>query len=65
MKFSTKAIHIGSESDPNYGAVISPVYLTSTYRQKYPGKFDKYDYARGFNPNFTYLEQNLASLEEK
>jgi len=63
MKFSTKAIHIGSESDPNNGAVISPVYLTSTYRQKYPGKFDKYDYARGFNPNFTYLEQNLASLE--
>ena len=63
MKFSTKAIHIGNEPDPNNGAVIPPVFLTTTYRQKYPGKFEKYDYARGFNPNFTYLEQTLAALE--
>lgn len=63
MKFSTKAVHTGSVPDPIHGAVIPPVYLTSTYRQKYPGVFEKYDYARGFNPNFTYLEQTLASLE--
>ena len=62
MKFSTIAIHIGNEPDPNNGAVIPPVFLTTTYRQKYPGKFEKYDYARGFNPNFTYLEQTLAAL---
>ena len=60
MKFSTKAVHIGSEPEEVTGAVIPPVFLTSTYRQKSPGKFEKYDYARGFNPNFTYLEQNLA-----
>lgn len=64
MKFSTKAIHIGNESDPIHGAIIPPVYLTTTYRQKYPGRFKIYDYARGYNPNFTYLEQTLATLEE-
>lgn len=63
MKFSTKAIHIGQKPDPNNGAVIPPIFLTSTYRQKYPGVFEIYDYARGFNPNFTYLEETLASLE--
>ena len=63
MKFDTKAIHIGNESDPINGAVIPPVYLTTTYKQKYPGKFEKYNYARGFNPNFTFLEQTLAALE--
>ncbi len=63
MKFATKAIHIGSEPEKTTGAVIPPLFMTSTYRQEYPGKFEKYDYARGFNPNFTYLEQALASLE--
>lgn len=63
MKFSTKAIHIGSVPEKTTGAVIPPLFMTSTYRQESPGKFEKYDYARGFNPNFTYLEQALASLE--
>lgn len=63
MKFSTKAIHIGSEPEKSTGAVIPPLFMTSTYRQESPGKFEKYDYARGFNPNFTYLEQVLAALE--
>lgn len=63
MKFSTKAIHIGSEPETKTGAVIPPIFMTSTYRQEAPGKFEKYDYTRGFNPNFSQLEQTLASLE--
>lgn len=63
MKFSTKVIHVGSEPEKTTGAVIPPLFMTSTYKQVYPGKFDKYDYARGFNPNFTYLEQTIAALE--
>lgn len=63
MKFSTKAIHVGNEPESKTGAVIPPIFMTSTYKQVAPGVFDKYDYARGFNPNFTYLEETLASLE--
>ena len=63
MKFSTKAIHIGQKPDPSTGAIIPPVYLTSTYVQEAPDKHKGYDYTRAGNPNFTNLEQTLAALE--
>ncbi len=64
MKFSTQAIHQGQLPDPLTGAVIPPVYLTSTFKQKEPGKTSGYEYSRAGNPNFTNLEQTLASLEQ-
>jgi len=64
MKFSTKAIHIGQKADETTGAVIPPIYMTSTYKQKGPNQHKGYDYTRAGNPNFTNLEQTLASLEE-
>jgi cysteine-S-conjugate beta-lyase len=63
MKFSTKAIHVGQLPDPSTGAIIPPVYLTSTYVQEAPDKHKGYDYTRAGNPNFTNLEQTLAALE--
>ncbi len=64
MKFSTKAIHIGQEPDKETGAVIPPIYMTSTYAQEAPNKHKGYDYTRAGNPNFTNLEATLASLEQ-
>ncbi len=64
MKFSTKAIHVGQIPDPNTGAIIPPIYMTSTYLQQSPGQYKGYDYTRAGNPNFTNLEQTLAALEE-
>ncbi len=64
MKFSTKAIHKGQEADQSTGAVIPPIYMTSTYKQEWPNQHKGYDYTRAGNPNFTNLEQTLASLEE-
>lgn len=64
MRFSTKAIHVGQQPDPTTGAIIPPVYLTSTYVQASPGEDKGYDYTRAGNPNFTHLEQTLAALEE-
>ncbi|MFT4552315.1 MAG: cystathionine beta-lyase [Chlamydiales bacterium] len=63
MEFATKAIHVGQRPDPTTGAVIPPVYLTSTYVQEEPGKTLGYDYTRAGNPNFSNLEEMLASLE--
>ncbi|MFZ9045208.1 MAG: trans-sulfuration enzyme family protein [Cyclobacteriaceae bacterium] len=63
MKFSTKAIHVGQEPDKETGAMIPPVYLTSTYKQEAPDQHKGYDYTRAGNPNFTNLEQTLASIE--
>ncbi|MFO7613625.1 MAG: aminotransferase class I/II-fold pyridoxal phosphate-dependent enzyme, partial [Bacteroidales bacterium] len=63
MKFSTKAIHAGQKPDPSTGAIIPPVYLTSTYVQEAPEVHKGYDYTRAGNPNFTNLEQTLAALE--
>lgn len=63
MKFSTKAIHVGQKPDPSTGAIIPPVYLTSTYVQEAPDKHKGYDYTRAGNPNFANLEQTLAALE--
>ncbi len=64
MKFSTKAIHIGQDADKTTGAVIPPIYMTSTYKQEWPNQHKGYDYTRAGNPNFHNLEQTLASIEE-
>lgn len=61
--FSTRAIHGGLEPDPSTGAVMTPVYLTSTYAQEAPGVHKGYDYARTANPTRTALQRNLAALE--
>lgn len=64
MKFSTKAIHTGIESDPTTGAIMPPIYMTSTYEQEEPSVHKGYDYTRAGNPNFTILEKQIASLEK-
>ncbi len=64
MKFSTKAIHIGQAPDKETGAVIPPIYMTSTYAQESPNNHKGYDYTRAGNPNFTNLEATLAALEQ-
>src|SRR5882724_3833328 len=61
--FATRAVHAGQAPDPSTGAIMTPVYLTSTYVQEAPGKHKGYDYSRTCNPTRTALEQNLASLE--
>ncbi len=63
MKFSTKAIHIGQEPDKKTGAVIPPIYMTSTYMQEAPAVHKGYDYTRAGNPNFSNVEETLAALE--
>jgi cystathionine beta-lyase/cystathionine gamma-synthase len=63
MRFETKAIHEGQESDPLTGSVIVPVYQTSTYEQEAIGRHKGYEYSRTGNPTRTALEQALASLE--
>ncbi len=63
MRFATKAIHAGQEPDPTTGAIMTPVYLTSTYVQEAPGKHKGYDYARSNHPTRSALERNLAALE--
>ena len=63
MKFGTKAIHAGVHPDPATGAVMTPIYQTSTYAQESPGVHKGYEYARTQNPTRSVLEQNLAALE--
>lgn len=63
MKFGTKAIHAGQEPDPTTGAVMTPIYQTSTYWQKSPGDNKGYEYSRGTNPTRKALEDCLAALE--
>lgn len=62
-KFATRAIHAGQQADPATGAIMTPVYLTSTYVQEAPGKHKGFDYARTNHPTRLALERNLASLE--
>ena len=64
MDFETRAIHAGQEPDPTTGAVMTPIYLTSTYVQEEVGVHKGYDYSRTGNPTRTALETCLASLEE-
>ncbi len=61
--FATKAIHVGQEPDPSTGAVVPPIYATTTYAQQEIGKNKGYDYSRAGNPTRTRIEQNLAALE--
>ena len=63
MGFSTDAIHVGQEPDPSTGAVVAPIYQTSTYVQEEMGKHKGYEYARSANPTRSALERNLARLE--
>ena len=61
---ATRCIHAGQEPDPSTGAIMTPVYQTSTFVQSSPGQFiENYDYSRSANPTRTALEENLASLE--
>ncbi|MFD1512110.1 cystathionine gamma-synthase [Halomarina rubra] len=61
--FETQAIHAGQEPDPRTGAVMTPIYATSTYVQDGPGDHRGYEYSRTGNPTRTALEANLAALE--
>ncbi|MEM6814458.1 MAG: cystathionine gamma-synthase [Bacteroidota bacterium] len=63
MKFGTKALHAGIESDPSTGAIMTPIFQTSTYVQDKPGVHKGYEYARTQNPTRDVLEKNLAALE--
>ena len=63
MKFNTKAIHGGQNHDPSTGAVMPPIYQTSTYAQSSPGKHKGYEYSRAANPTRTALEASFASIE--
>lgn len=63
-RFGTECIHAGQQPDPSTGAIMTPVYMTSTYVQASPGVFkDGYDYARSKNPTRTAVEANIAALE--
>ncbi|BAZ48914.1 cystathionine gamma-lyase [Nostoc sp. NIES-4103] len=63
MEFETRAIHEGQQSDPQTGAVIVPIYLTSTYEQQAIGQHKGYEYSRTGNPTRNALEEALASIE--
>ena len=63
MKFNTKVIHGGQEHEPSTGAVMPPIYQTSTYAQSSPGNHKGYEYSRTANPTRTALENSLASIE--
>ena len=62
-EFATRAIHAGQEPDPTTGAVITPIYATSTYVQESPGKHKGFDYARSINPTRLAYEKCIADLE--
>ncbi|TDT41993.1 cystathionine beta-lyase [Maribacter spongiicola] len=63
LKFNTKTIHGGQQPDKAYGAVMPPIYQTSTYAQTTPGGHKGYQYSRSANPTRTALENSLASIE--
>src|SRR2546422_6064922 len=62
-EFATRAIHAGQEPDPTTGAIMTPIYATSTYVQESPGKHKGYDYARSINPTRLAYEKCVADLE--
>lgn len=63
MKFNTKTIHGNQQHDPSTGAVMTPIYQTSTFAQSSPGVHKGYEYSRAANPTRTALEKALASIE--
>src|SRR6185295_9588541 len=64
MGFATKAIHTGQEPDPTTGAIITPIYQTSTYVQEALGRHKGFEYGRTQNPTRMALEANLAAIEK-
>src|SRR5213595_2298219 len=62
-EFATRAIHAGQEPDPSTGAIMTPIYATSTYVQESPGRHKGYDYARSINPTRLAYEKCIADLE--
>lgn len=65
MKFATKAIHAGYEPDQEIGAIMPPIYMSSTFALEAPGQTrGGFDYSRANNPNFVFLEKTVAALEE-
>src|SRR5216117_1656100 len=62
-RFSTICLHAGQEPDPTTGAIITPIYQTSTYVQEALGKHKGYEYGRTQNPTRMALERNLAAIE--
>ncbi|MBK7085023.1 MAG: cystathionine gamma-synthase [Flavobacteriales bacterium] len=62
-RFGTKAVHAGVEPDPTTGAIMTPIYQTSTYVQASPGDHKGYEYSRTHNPTRTALQKALATLE--
>lgn len=64
LRFATKALHVGQEIEKEYYSVVPPIYLTTTFKQDSPGNPKVYDYTRSGNPNFSFLEATLASLEQ-
>src|SRR3954463_305074 len=62
-RFSTVCLHAGQEPDPSTGAIITPIYQTSTYVQEELGKHKGYEYARTQNPTREALERNIAAIE--
>src|SRR5210317_564403 len=63
MKFDTKVLHAGLEPDPSTGAIMTPIYQTSTYVQASPGDHKGYEYSRTHNPTRTQLQDSIAALE--
>ena len=61
--FETRAIHAGQEPDPTTGAIMTPIYTSSTYVQESPGVHKGYDYSRSVNPTRKALEACIADLE--
>ncbi|MEJ7589391.1 MAG: PLP-dependent transferase [Ferruginibacter sp.] len=63
LKLATRIIHAGAEPDPSTGAIMTPIYQTSTYVQSAPGQHKGYEYARSQNPTRKALEEALAVIE--
>src|SRR5690348_1414516 len=63
MGFDTRAVHAGVEPDPSTGAIMTPIFATSTYVQESPGKHHGYEYSRTHNPTRKCLESAVATLE--
>lgn len=62
-RFETRAVHAGVKPDPSTGAIMTPIFATSTYVQTSPGKHQGYDYSRTDNPTRTALQESMAALE--
>src|SRR3989338_1037671 len=63
MRFQTKVVHVGQKPESKTGAIVPPLYQTSTYAQEAPNKHQGFDYTRADNPNFQNLEMAIAALE--